>query len=113
MWAVTLLPSVISCLSCTHPTVRVAVASRIYAIIVSIAQHERPTFVKRSTTRILTTHCGSLPRPRELWAPLHFKDAGRTLDHIDLASSIRQSVADVVRRQAEHDVDIVNDGEHS
>jgi 5-methyltetrahydropteroyltriglutamate--homocysteine methyltransferase len=69
--------------------------------------------VKRSATRILTTHCGSLPRPRELWAPLHFKDAGRTLDHVDLATRIRQSVADVVRRQIEHEVDVVNDGEHS
>ena len=69
--------------------------------------------MKHSADRILTTHCGSLPRPRELWVPLHFKDAGRTLDNAELATRVRQSVADVVRKQAQHGVDIVNDGEHS
>ncbi len=36
--------------------------------------------MKRSSDRILTTHCGSLPRPRELIAPLHAKDAGDAYD---------------------------------
>jgi 5-methyltetrahydropteroyltriglutamate--homocysteine methyltransferase len=69
--------------------------------------------VKRSSDRILTTHCGSLPRPRELLAPLHAKDAGLPHDRDALAARVRDSVADVVRRQVELGIDIVNDGEHS
>jgi 5-methyltetrahydropteroyltriglutamate--homocysteine methyltransferase len=71
------------------------------------------TIVKRSTDRILTTHCGSLPRPSDLWAPLHLKDSGRVIDPDGLAARIRQAVADIVREQVAHGVDIVNDGEHS
>ena len=66
-----------------------------------------------SLDRIHTTHCGSLPRPRELLAPLHAKDAGDPFDHDALAARVCQSVTDVVRRQIEAGVDIVNDGEHS
>jgi 5-methyltetrahydropteroyltriglutamate--homocysteine methyltransferase len=69
--------------------------------------------VKRSTDRILTTHCGSLPRPKELLAPLHAKDAGDAYDRGDLATRVRRSVADVVRKQIELGIDIVDDGEHS
>jgi 5-methyltetrahydropteroyltriglutamate--homocysteine methyltransferase len=69
--------------------------------------------VKRSASRILTTHCGSLPRPRELLAPLHAKDAGDAYDRAELAASVRRSVADVVRRQIDLGIDIVDDGEHS
>src|SRR3954466_4327630 len=69
--------------------------------------------MNRSTTRILTTHCGSLPRPRELLAPLHAKDAGLPYDRDALAARVRASVADVVRKQVECGVDIVDDGEHS
>jgi 5-methyltetrahydropteroyltriglutamate--homocysteine methyltransferase len=69
--------------------------------------------MKRSANRILTTHCGSLPRPRELLAPLHAKDAGLSYDRDMLAAQVRASVADVVRRQVEAGIDIVDDGEHS
>jgi 5-methyltetrahydropteroyltriglutamate--homocysteine methyltransferase len=69
--------------------------------------------VNRSSDRILTTHCGSLPRPRDLLAPLHAKDAGLAHDRADLAARVRRSVADVVRHQVELGVDIVDDGEHS
>jgi 5-methyltetrahydropteroyltriglutamate--homocysteine methyltransferase len=69
--------------------------------------------MKRSAARILTTHCGSLPRPRELLAPLHAKDSGLRYDRNDLAARVRASVADVVRRQIELGIDIVDDGEHS
>jgi 5-methyltetrahydropteroyltriglutamate--homocysteine methyltransferase len=69
--------------------------------------------VKRSDHRILTTHCGSLPRPRGLLAPLHAKDAGLAHDRKDLAARVRQSVSDVVRKQVELGIDVVDDGEHS
>jgi 5-methyltetrahydropteroyltriglutamate--homocysteine methyltransferase len=69
--------------------------------------------VKRSVGRILTTHCGSLPRPRELLAPLHAKDAGETYDRKELAARVRRSVTDVVRKQIELGIDVVDDGEHS
>ena len=69
--------------------------------------------MKRSTDRILTTHCGSLPRPKELIAPLHAKDAGDDYDRGALAARGRRSVADVVRRQVDAGIDVVDDGEHS
>jgi 5-methyltetrahydropteroyltriglutamate--homocysteine methyltransferase len=69
--------------------------------------------MKRSTTGILTTHCGSLPRPRELLAPLHAKDGGDAYDADDLARRVRSSVIEVVRKQADLGIDVVDDGEHS
>jgi 5-methyltetrahydropteroyltriglutamate--homocysteine methyltransferase len=69
--------------------------------------------VRRSTERILTTHCGSLPRPRELLAPLHAKDSGLPHDRATLATGVSQSVFEVVHRQVETGIDVVNDGEHS
>ena len=69
--------------------------------------------MKRSADRILTTHCGSLPRPRDLLAPLHAKDAGLPHDRDALAARVRASVADVVRRQVALGIDVVDDGEHS
>ena len=69
--------------------------------------------MKRSTSRILTTHCGSLPRPRELLAPLHAKDGGDPYDADDLARRVHSSVIEVVRKQADLGIDVVDDGEHS
>ena len=69
--------------------------------------------MKRSTAGILTTHCGSLPRPRELLAPLHAKDGGDAYDADDLARRVRGSVIEVVRKQADLGIDVVDDGEHS
>lgn len=69
--------------------------------------------MRRSTERILTTHCGSLPRPRDLLAPLHAKDSGLPHDRTMLAAGVRQSVFGVVHQQVETGIDVVNDGEHS
>jgi len=66
--------------------------------------------VKRSTDHILTTHAGSLPRPPELLASLQRRDrAEANVEGID--DQIRAAVVDVVRRQAEARVSVVNDGE--
>jgi 5-methyltetrahydropteroyltriglutamate--homocysteine methyltransferase len=69
--------------------------------------------MKTSQDRILTTHVGSLPRPPDLRALLVRKDQGETYDKAALDRLVRQAVADIVRRQAEVGVDIVNDGEMS
>jgi 5-methyltetrahydropteroyltriglutamate--homocysteine methyltransferase len=69
--------------------------------------------MKRSTRRILTTHTGSLPRPDELLAMMTAKEAGEQYDPAALASNIRSAVNDIVRKQAEAGVDVINDGEMS
>jgi len=69
--------------------------------------------MKRSESRILTTHTGSLPRPRSLLAPLHAKDSGEAYDEAALAADIKASINAVVRRQADMGIDIIDDGEHS
>ena len=61
--------------------------------------------MKRSRDRILTTHAGSLPRPDDL-LEMTRGDAAH-------AARVRAAVADVVRAQAEHGIDVVDDGEMS
>lgn len=61
--------------------------------------------------RILTSHVGSLIRPPELVAFLRARDEGRPYDEEAFAACLRDSVAEVVRRQAEIGVDVVSDGE--
>ena len=69
--------------------------------------------MKTSQDRILTTHVGSLPRPPELKELLVRKDQSQPYDKEALDRLTRQAVFDIVRRQAETGVDIVNDGEMS
>src|ERR1700722_9126223 len=69
--------------------------------------------MRQSLDRIITTHTGSLPRPAELLAPLQAKDNGEPYDAAALASLVRKSVSDVVRRQAATGLDVLCDGEHS
>src|SRR5690242_11704504 len=69
--------------------------------------------MKLSTDRILTTHVGSLPRPKPLAELLMLKDKGEAYDREALERSVRDAVADIVRRQAETGIDIVDDGEMS
>ncbi len=66
-----------------------------------------------STNRIITTHCGSLPRPEEIVEPLRAKDGGEPFDRVQLAARVRKSVADVVAKQRELGIDVIDDGEHS
>jgi 5-methyltetrahydropteroyltriglutamate--homocysteine methyltransferase len=63
--------------------------------------------MQRSTDRILTTHVGSLPRPASLDDALE----RRAADETAYASALTQAVSEVVRKQAEVGIDIVNDGE--
>jgi 5-methyltetrahydropteroyltriglutamate--homocysteine methyltransferase len=68
--------------------------------------------MKRSD-RILTTHTGSLPRPKPLAELLVAKDQGQAFDPAALAAAARVAVEDVVKRQVEAGIDIVDDGEMS
>lgn len=66
--------------------------------------------MKRSEHRILTTHVGSLVRPKELreLAPTE-QDPG---DLAGYNSTLAQATKDVVRKQAEVGIDIISDGEY-
>jgi 5-methyltetrahydropteroyltriglutamate--homocysteine methyltransferase len=67
--------------------------------------------MKRSTDRILTTHVGSLIRPPQLIEFLRAQQERRPVDEAAFAKCLKDSVAEIVRRQAEAGVDVVSDGE--
>jgi 5-methyltetrahydropteroyltriglutamate--homocysteine methyltransferase len=67
--------------------------------------------MKRSDRRLLTTHVGSLPRPQDLMEMMEAKQAGRSFDEEAHAARLRSAVEEIVRRQAELGLDVVNDGE--
>ena len=69
--------------------------------------------MKRGADRILTTHAGSLPRPDDVREMVAAKTGGQPYDAGALAGRLRGAVADVVRKQVECGVDVVNDGELS
>ena len=67
--------------------------------------------MRRSSTRILTTHTGSLPRSQRVVDLLlaEAKSAGTQRAALDAA--VGDAVAEVVKRQIEAGLDIINDGE--
>jgi 5-methyltetrahydropteroyltriglutamate--homocysteine methyltransferase len=67
--------------------------------------------MKRSTSHILTTHTGSLPRSRELQELLRLRDERRPFDQHAFAEGVRAAVADVVQQQIAVGLDVINDGE--
>ena len=69
--------------------------------------------MKRSSDRILTTHVGSLPRPADLLTMMDAREKGVAFDAKAYDARLRQSVAEVVNKQAELGVDVVDDGEYS
>ncbi len=69
--------------------------------------------MKRSTERFLTTHTGSLPRPDDLIRMMYAKEEGVPIDRAALAERVRTAVAEVVKKQADAGVDLINDGELS
>ena len=66
--------------------------------------------MKRSTDRILTTHAGSLPRPADLLELIQTRAAGRRVDDTAHDSRLREAVEEIVRKQVELGVDVVDDG---
>src|SRR5579862_2118530 len=69
--------------------------------------------MKRSTERFLTTHTGSLPRAPDLVRVMFAKEEGVPIDPAALGARIAGAVADIVAKQAEAGIDVVNDGEMS
>jgi 5-methyltetrahydropteroyltriglutamate--homocysteine methyltransferase len=67
----------------------------------------------RSTERFLTTHTGSLPRPDDLITLMYAKESGVPVGAVALAARVKAAVAEVVKKQADAGVDLINDGEMS
>jgi 5-methyltetrahydropteroyltriglutamate--homocysteine methyltransferase len=61
--------------------------------------------------RILTTHAGSLIRPPELLDVMGKIERGETYDEAEHERLLQTTVEDVVRRQAEAGLDVIDDGE--
>ncbi len=67
--------------------------------------------MKRSADRILTTHSGSLSRPADLIEINRARAVGESKDDAAYAKCLTAAVAEVVRKQREVGIDIVDDGE--
>jgi 5-methyltetrahydropteroyltriglutamate--homocysteine methyltransferase len=67
--------------------------------------------MKRSSDRILTTHVGSLPRPADLLDVVQAQEQGKPVDAQAHATRLRAAVGEIVRKQIELGIDIVDDGE--
>jgi len=67
--------------------------------------------MKFSADRILTTHAGALPQPDDLKQMHTAKMTGQAIDEAAFAQRVRQSVAEVVKKQLACGLDIINDGE--
>jgi 5-methyltetrahydropteroyltriglutamate--homocysteine methyltransferase len=68
--------------------------------------------MKRSQSRILTTHVGSLVRPKEIVEILQGKADGSPFSEAE-GALVARHVAEAVRMQAECGIDIPSDGEYS
>ena len=69
--------------------------------------------MKLSTDRILTTHTGSLPRPKSLIDLVLRKERGEAIDAAAFEAQTAKAVDDIVAEQVAAGVDIVSDGEMS
>ena len=67
--------------------------------------------MKQSVNRILTTHVGSLIRPPELLEFFRAKQSSAPYDKAAYERCLRDSVAAVVKQQADVGIDVVSDGE--
>jgi 5-methyltetrahydropteroyltriglutamate--homocysteine methyltransferase len=67
--------------------------------------------MKRSVDRILTTHTGSLPRPRELTQLYALRARGEAVDDGEIARAGADAVRTIVAKQVEVGIDVGNNGE--
>ena len=67
--------------------------------------------MKRSTSRILTTHTGSLPRSPVLQELLRQREERHPLNQTAFAEGVRTAVVDVIQQQIAIGLDVINDGE--
>ena len=66
-----------------------------------------------SIQRIRATHTGSMPRPPEILALMRRRAAGEKLERGAWDAALERHVRDIVRRQVDAGIDVVNDGECS
>ena len=69
--------------------------------------------IQQNTSRIQTTHIGSLPRPHGLLDIMKLKYSGQPYDQAAFDATLKKAVTDSVKRQVECGIDIVTDGEFS
>jgi 5-methyltetrahydropteroyltriglutamate--homocysteine methyltransferase len=69
--------------------------------------------MKTSTDRILTTHTGSLPRPKPLIDLILRREKGEAFAADVFKTAVVDAVDDVVARQVAAGIDVVSDGEMS
>jgi 5-methyltetrahydropteroyltriglutamate--homocysteine methyltransferase len=67
--------------------------------------------MQRSTSRILTTHTGSLPRPRELTRLYASRARGDAVDSAEIDRAGREAVQAIVLKQHDAGIDVGNNGE--
>jgi 5-methyltetrahydropteroyltriglutamate--homocysteine methyltransferase len=68
--------------------------------------------MKNSAHGILTSHCGSLPRPDELIALAGRRQGGETIDPAVYDARLAAAVTEVVKRQQDAGVTVPGDGEY-
>jgi 5-methyltetrahydropteroyltriglutamate--homocysteine methyltransferase len=69
--------------------------------------------MQTSTDRILTTHTGSLPRPKPLIDFILRREQGEAIDAASFDAATARAVDEVVARQVSTGIDVVSDGEMS
>ena len=69
--------------------------------------------MKLSSERILTTHVGSLPRPRAMLDLIAAREAGEAVDAAAFEAQSAKAVAEIVAQQVACGIDVVSDGEQS
>ena len=67
--------------------------------------------MQSSSSRILTTHAGSLPRPPRLIQLLTSQFSGSAVDELALAQAAKEASRASIARQIEAGIDIINNGE--
>src|SRR5262247_697346 len=69
--------------------------------------------MKKSSGRILTTHAGSLPRPADVLQIFQARRERRPVDESAASARLRIAVAEIVRKQVDLGIDVLDDGEMS
>ena len=83
----------------------------------SIAEHNSELILiagvemKTSTSRILTTHTGSLPRNEAMQGLLRTRQDRLELDMDVFTAETENAVTEVTQKQMEIGIDVINDGE--
>src|SRR5262245_37814414 len=74
---------------------------------------EATVALQQNTTRIQTTHIGSLPRPHALLDIMKAKLNHQPYDPQEYKAKLTNAVADCVKKQVDCGIDLVTDGEFS